>query len=138
MKGIGLLGNLVHIDLSVKDPYCFIRINSFIVLMTFAIGLFVIHQGVMIDMLLVFYNGDSFHGRVNMFSFLIEVQIVSRQFSAKRESVYFNLTAALLFDIGVIYKRRIVTVILYFIIIYNGVFIGKDFCNSIRPYRVFC
>ena len=90
----------------------------------------------MIYMLLIFDDGDAFHGRVNPLSLLVKIQIVSGELPAKRKGMNLYITGLLLCYIGVVYQRSIVTIILYFVIVDHGIFFSKDLGYSIGQNRM--
>src|SRR5690606_28716291 len=85
---IGFLSDFIHENLPVENSVRFVFIDSFIILVTFAIRSFVMNGGVVIHSLFASDNRNSVHERVDILSVMNEIKIVSYEFSTKSESVH--------------------------------------------------
>ena len=83
LECISLLGNFIHDDLSVENACGSLAKNPLVVLVALTIGLLVVYQGMVIHMLLFPKDGNPFQGGLDVLPVLIEVEVVSREFSAE-------------------------------------------------------
>ena len=88
----------------------------------------------MIHVLLIFNNGDALHGGIDVFPLLIEIQIVAGELPSKRKGMYLNIAIALLRNIGVVYQRSIVAIVLNLVVINYRVLFRKYLGYGIRQY----
>ena len=134
LKRIGLLGFLFHHDFTVEHTCWLPIVNAFIFLVAFRIGMGMMHQGMMIDQLLAFHEGNAFHGGLNRLVFVIKMQVVANKLTPKRKGMHFGMRMLFLVYIGTIDQRCILMVVLNFIVIYLCALMGKNFRYHIGQY----
>ncbi len=72
-----------------------------------------------------------------MFSFLIEIEIITCKLATKGKGMHITIGVPLLRNIGRINKRSGRHVILYFIIVYMRTFFGKNFGHTVGKDFIF-